>query len=941
LATVSELLAQGTALSKQGGWEAAIAAFSQAVQLEPADAKAHYYLGTTLARQGRLDEAVRFLSQACQLNPTHAGTHNNLGNALRNQGCLDDAISHFREALRLEPRFADGHYNLGLALLQQGRPDLALSSFQQAVRLKPDHAPACASLEQLLKRNPNLADAQNDLGNAFAAVGRLDEAVACFEQALRANPTYAPAYNNLGNARKDQGQIAEAIACYRQAAALKPDRQECASNLLYSLTFDPAHDAGAILEEHRRWQQEHARFAAPSFANEPSPERRLRIGYVSPDFRDHVVGENIWPLLRHHDRKQFEITLYANVSRPDTMTEQLAHCAHTMYNIAGWPDERVVETIKRDGIDILVDLALHMIDNRVLVFARKPAPVQVTFAGYPGTTGLAAIDYRLTDPYLDPPGEHDDWYAEKSVRLPHSFWCYAPRTEEPSVGPLPALTNGFVTFGCLNNFCKINESVLELWAQVLRAVEGSRLLLLAKEGSHRQRTRDCLARLGIAPERVEFHSRLPRPEYLALHHQMDLGLDSFPYNGHTTSLDDFWMGVPVVTLVGKTVVGRAGLSQLSNLGLPELATFTPEKFVQLAVDLAKDLPRLRDLRAGLRQRMKASPLMDAQSFAGAIEVAYRTLWRKWCEQKEKGGSQATAGQLHTPEPTAASEPQGYRRLSLYRFFDDLPRLKVIDVGASPIDGPPPYQALFDAGHVELVGFEPDAEQHRRLVALERPNATYLPYAVGDGAPGVLHVCKSAGMTSLLEPDQEILKHFHGLPQWGTVLRTIPVQTKRLDDLPEVIGTDYLKLDIQGGELAALRGAAKLLAQVLVVHLEVQFVPFYKNQPLFAELDQALRQAGFFLHRFQPIMSLTFTSLPVENRPDAGMSQHLWSDAVYVRRFTDFARLDEGSLLKLAALLNDLYDSFDFCALALEHADCRANTQRARRYREVLGKPGGS
>ena len=409
--------------------------------------------------------------------------------------------------------------------------------------------------------------------------------------------------------------------------------------------YHPNYDAVAIFEEHRRWEQELAPFiASPLFpplqkgggevnANDPSPDRRLRIGYVSPDFRDHVVGRNIWPLLRRHDHRQFDITLYAQLEKTDDTNAPFRQCADHWCPISDLSDNQVADKIRQDRIDILVDLALHTDGNRLPVFARKPAPVQVTFAGYPGTTGLKAIDYRLTDPYLDPPGMFDACYAETSYRLPHSFWCYDPPSDEPSVGPLPALEKGFVTFGCLNNFCKVNDGVLELWARVLKAVENSRLLLLTRHGSHRQRTLDFLARQGIAEDRVEFRVPKPLPEYLALYHQVDIGLDTFPYNGHTTSLDSYWMGVPVITLVGPTVVGRAGLSQLTNLGLNELVTTSPEGYIGQAARLANDLARLRDLRGGLRERMKRSPLMDAVGFTRGIEDAYRIMWRRWCEKR--------------------------------------------------------------------------------------------------------------------------------------------------------------------------------------------------------------------------------------------------------------------------------------------------------------------
>jgi predicted O-linked N-acetylglucosamine transferase (SPINDLY family) len=336
------------------------------------------------------------------------------------------------------------------------------------------------------------------------------------------------------------------------------------------------------------------------------------------------------PLFRHHDPGQFELTLYANHASADELTEQFRAHAHNWRVITGWTDERVAEQIQRDGIDILVDLTLHMAQNRLLVFAHKPAPVQVTFAGYPGTTGIPAIDYRLTDPYLDPPGLFDACCAEESYRLPESFWCYDPLTSEPAVSPLPALRNGYVTFGCLSNFCKVNAAMLKTWAIVLRGAGGSRLILLAPEGRHRSRVLDVLAAEGIAGDRVRFVAVLPRPRYLELYHQIDIGLDTLPYNGHTTSLDSLWMGVPVVTLVGETVVGRAGLSQLSNIGLTELVAKNADEFVKVAVELALDPARLHALRDGLRARMQESRLMDAPRFARDIEAAYREIWRGWC-----------------------------------------------------------------------------------------------------------------------------------------------------------------------------------------------------------------------------------------------------------------------------------------------------------------------
>jgi predicted O-linked N-acetylglucosamine transferase (SPINDLY family) len=338
------------------------------------------------------------------------------------------------------------------------------------------------------------------------------------------------------------------------------------------------------------------------------------------------------PLLSSHDRERFEVHCYSSVSRLDAMTRRLKPLVDVWRNALGKSDAQLADRVRADGIDILVDLTMHMQRGRPLLFARKPAPIQIAWLAYPGTTGLSAIDYRLTDPHLDPPGQNDADYAEESIRLPDTFWCYDPLTDQPKVNPPPTLENGRITFGCLNNFCKLNEPVLALWAKVLSAVNNSQLVLLAPQGSARLRVLHSFGALNIDRHRIQFVPLQPRPQYLQTYHRIDIGLDTFPYNGHTTSLDSFWMGVPVVTLVGNTVVGRAGLSQLTNLGLPELIAGNPEQYVEIAAGLSGDLPRLAELRRTLRPQMQASPLMDAPRFARNIEAAYRQMWKSWCAE---------------------------------------------------------------------------------------------------------------------------------------------------------------------------------------------------------------------------------------------------------------------------------------------------------------------
>jgi len=603
---------------------------------------------------GRNDAAVELFRRVIALKPDLAEAHNNLGNALKAQGRLDEAMAAYLRAIALKVDYAEAHYNLGIALADKTQFDQAIAEYRQATALRADYAEAYNNLGIALKRrlkldeailayrqaiavSPSYAEAHNNLGNALRERGRGDEAVAAYRRAIALKGGFAEAHGNLGIALTDQGELDDAIAACRQAIALNPNLPETHSNLVFTLHYDPAYNARAIAEELRRWNRQHAeplrKFILPH-TNDASPDRPLRIGYVSPDFREHVVGRNVLPLFRCHDHQQFATICYAHVLNPDGMTSEFQRNSECWRNILGVSDEEAARQVHQDRIDILVDLALHTADNRLLVFARKPAPVQVTFAGYPGSTGLSTIDYRLSDPYLDPPDMDESVYSERTIRLPDSFWCYDPLDAAAiPVNSLPAQHSGVVTFGCLNKFFKLNEVVLALWARVLRQVENSRLLLLAPPGSPRQRTLDRLSQEGITASRVEFALRQPRMEYMKLYHRIDLGLDSFPYNGHTTSLDSFWMGVPVVTLVGQTAVWRAGWCQLSNLGLTELAAHTPEQFVQIAVELAKDLPRLANLRSTLRGRMEQSPLMDVPRFARNVEATYRQMWRNWCEGK--------------------------------------------------------------------------------------------------------------------------------------------------------------------------------------------------------------------------------------------------------------------------------------------------------------------
>lgn len=668
----------GQTLQTLGRLPEAIEAYARATELNPACLEAWRGAGEAWQALGRSPEALAAIARVTALRPDRAEAQNDLGIALQDAGRLPEALQAFRRALELKDDFPLAHNNLANALLAEHQTDAALAELRAVVERWPDFAVAWYNLGNIhytgcrfqeaaeayrraLALAPGNLTARNNLGNALQYLGRFEEALAVYQEVLRLDPGYVDAHNNasaaaralgrtdeavrllrraaelrpgyaitqgnLGSLLKDAGLMDEAVQHFRRALELNPGDAVTHSNLAYSMNFLPCH-SGEILAENLAWDRAHAlpRVDLP-YGNDPDPERRLRIGYVSPDFRDHCQSFFTIPLLSRHDHSRFEIFCYAKVLRPDAVTRRIAGYADVWRDTATLDDEAVADLVRADRIDILVDLTMHMANGRPRMFSRKPAPVQVAWLAYPGTTGLAAMDYRLTDPHLDPPGQHDDWYSETSIRLPDTFWCYDPLTQEPRPGPLPAQASGHITFGSLNNFCKVTPAVLAVWAQVLNAVAGSRLLLLAQPGDQRRRVLEGLAAGGIQEDRVEFAPFQPRPEYLALYQRIDLGLDTFPYNGHTTSLDAFWMGVPVVTLLGGTVVGRAGWSQLCNLDLRELAAGSTGEFIRIAAELAADWPRLAQLRAGLRARMEASALMDGARFTRNLEAAYRRMWR--------------------------------------------------------------------------------------------------------------------------------------------------------------------------------------------------------------------------------------------------------------------------------------------------------------------------
>jgi predicted O-linked N-acetylglucosamine transferase (SPINDLY family) len=612
--------ALGTALTATRRLPEAAGAFRRAVQCNRDYADAHHGLGKALTHLGQLDEAIASLRTAANLKPTFPPIQTDLANALRRRGRLDEALAAARRAVEIDPRYAWGHNILGLLHCDRGENEQALASLNRAVALRPDMADAYVNLAQLMR-----------------TIGRFTEAINALSAAIKLRPGDPSARLNLGLMQSEIGAVPDAIATFREAIPLRPDAGELYGGLLMTLNYDASLTPQQRFEEHRSWG---GRYGGPLSAdalassNDRSPRRRLRIGYVSADLRSHSVSWFIEPVLESHDRERFEVFCYADVLKPDAVTARLRGLPRIVWrDIAGMGDDAVARLVRDDRIDILVDLGGHTERNRLFVFARKPAPVQVTYLGYPNTTGLSTIDYRLTDACADPVRPNiDALYTEKLVRLPSSFLCYRPPPDAPPVvdGVGGA---GTVTFASFNNLAKLSPPTIELWAKILNGYPGSKLLLKGRPFGDAPIARAMLDRFvahGVAVERIELRPSVASTAgHLKIYNEVDVALDPFPYNGTTTTCEALWMGVPVVTLSGDTHAARVGDSILSGVGLSELVANSADRYLGIAVALASDPARRASLRSSMRQRLRSSPLLDAARITRDIEAACQSMWRNY------------------------------------------------------------------------------------------------------------------------------------------------------------------------------------------------------------------------------------------------------------------------------------------------------------------------
>ena len=644
-------------LQEQDKLMLAVNHYKQAIALEFNLAEAHYNLGNTLFAQKEYELAIASFQQAITFKPDFVRAYIRLGMLHQQTEDFTAAESCFRQALQLQPNEIEAFDNLIFLLHKQRKSEQAIALLQDKLQQDPNHAnayshlgtiyndlgrydEAIANLRKSLQLDNQQAMTLNNLGFALIQQGQLTEAIANFQSAINIAPDLAAVYLNLGHALCNQGRVAEGIARFKETVRLEPDYYHAYSNLLYALNYESENTAEAIATAHRDCGDRLSRQLIPytSWENTLQSRRKLRVGYVSPDFCKHSVAYFIEPILTRHNSRKIETFCYANVLQTDDVTDRLESVVHNWRDIYPLTDSQVAELIRRDRIDILVDLAGHTGSSRLPVFALKPAPIQITYLGYPNTSGLSAIDYRLTDSYADPVGMTEDFYTERLIRFPNSFLCYQAPENTPDVIELPAKTIKRITFGSFNNLPKITESVIDLWAKVLHAVPNSRMILKINwfdDAGTRDRYWQLFRDRGIASERVKLIGLiLDSTHHLAFYGNIDIALDPFPYNGTTTTCEALWMGVPVITLAGQTHVSRVGVSLLNAVGLPELIANSPDEYIALAVKLASDWESLNQLRQSLRDRVANSLLCDRLTHTQNIETIYQDIWKNYCIPKK-------------------------------------------------------------------------------------------------------------------------------------------------------------------------------------------------------------------------------------------------------------------------------------------------------------------
>ncbi|MCX6963312.1 MAG: glycosyltransferase [Verrucomicrobia bacterium] len=632
-----------TALQKFGRGKDAISQIRKACALEPDSVEFQTNLAILLEQNARYVDALAAYGKAARMNPNVGFVWFRQGKLLNGLKRYAESIPALEKAISLPGQLGDYHYEYGLALHMSKRFQEALVHYEKALSMGYNTAAlqcnrgviykdlrkggdAIMAFHAAVKMDPSNVSYLNNLGAAALELGLNSEALDCFEQAVEKNPKLPTARNNIGNLLKDRARGMDALPQYRKSMELNPDDRDAPSNYLLCHMYIPDIDPKLVFEEHKKWGISTTKKFPPAFKFKPREAgAKIRVGFLSADLCHHPVAHFIEPIFRGYDRERFEFVAYGDQRKSDEFSARFAKQVDLWRETSSYDDRALAKLIHDDRVDILFELAGHTAYNRLGVFALKPAPVQVSYLGYPGTTGLPTIDFRITDAFADPQGTTEHLHTEKLIRVPECAWCFEPDASAPEVEPLPALKNGFVTFGCFNNMAKLNPALFETWAEILLRVPGSHLRLKARtltDDGVRKELKSYFTDRGIEEDQLDFFGHTKKiADHLNHYHSVDIALDSFPYHGTTTTCEAMWMGCPVVTRAGKTHVSRVGVSLLSAMGLQEFITNTREAYIEKAVALAAQTDRLQELRAGMRERLRQSVLMDEKRFVQGFEKA--------------------------------------------------------------------------------------------------------------------------------------------------------------------------------------------------------------------------------------------------------------------------------------------------------------------------------
>ena len=609
------------------------------------------YLGIMQHKQGKLIEAEESYKKMIELKPDLAEAYNNLGNNYKEQSKFIEAEKSFKKAIALKPKYVDAYYNMGIMLNKQQKHNEAEASYKKALELKPDHVKALnnlgntykeqskfieaeASYKKALELKPDHVEAYNNLGCMLNDQDKFVEAESYFSKAIALNPNYTEAYSNLGNTFQGLGKIKKAVQNYDKAIKLQIDYSKAYHNKNVCLNYSSLYSPLYIYKQHLKFEKQFGRFKSKLHLRTNIKKKnyeRLRIGYVSGDFREHSISYFFKPLLENHNAHVVETFCYYNNIFVDEITKSLMRNCDNWRSIFGIANSEVSKIIRADKIDILVDLSGHTDNNNLLVFAKKPAPIQVTWLGYPNTTGLSTIDYRFTDSITDPIGETDEFYSEKLFRLPNGFLCFQGNEKVLFQSELPCNRQDFITFGSFNNSSKLTPLVIDVWSKILHLVPNSRLILKCNKFKYNKSYfYELFKNKGLDKDRLYLYEHLPNTkDHLELYNSIDIGLDPFPYNGTTTTCEALWMGVPVITLLGDRHVARVGASILTNISLQDFIAKDIDTYIKIALEISSNRKKLQEIRRTLRGRITKAPLCDARSFAVDVETAYKKMWQKY------------------------------------------------------------------------------------------------------------------------------------------------------------------------------------------------------------------------------------------------------------------------------------------------------------------------